>query len=126
MSNLERAVYVLQARKAAIGDGTEVRRLLPQRNLRTVARRDGTPAGRTVPYHPRAVRGYPESSPVFVLGGEPFGERLLMWWNFVARTAEEIVAARADWVAGRFAPVRACDLAPLPVPELPVGRLRPK
>ncbi|HZR53700.1 MAG TPA: pirin-like C-terminal cupin domain-containing protein [Streptosporangiaceae bacterium] len=30
----------------------------------------------------------------FVLGGEPFGERLLMWWNFVARTAEEIVAAR--------------------------------
>ncbi len=30
------AVGVLEARKAAIGDGTEVRRLLPQRTLRTV------------------------------------------------------------------------------------------
>ena len=30
------AVDVLEARKAAIGDGTEVRRLLPQRTLRTV------------------------------------------------------------------------------------------
>ena len=33
---LVRAVDVLEARKAAIGDGTEVRRLLPQRTLRTV------------------------------------------------------------------------------------------
>ena len=36
----------------------------------------------------------------FVLGGVPFGERLLMWWNFVARTREEIARAREDWVAG--------------------------
>jgi redox-sensitive bicupin YhaK (pirin superfamily) len=62
----------------------------------------------------------------FVLGGEPFGEQLLMWWNFVARTAEEITAAREDWVAGRFAPVRGGNLAPLPAPELPAGRLRPR
>ena len=33
MSN---AVDVIEARKAAIGDGTEVRRLLPQRTLRTI------------------------------------------------------------------------------------------
>src|SRR6201999_1365535 len=31
-----RAVDVVEARKAAIGDGTEVRRLLPQRTLRTI------------------------------------------------------------------------------------------
>ena len=30
------AVDVLEARKAAVGDGTEVRRLLPQRVLRTI------------------------------------------------------------------------------------------
>jgi hypothetical protein len=33
---LVRAVDVVEARKTAIGDGTEVRRLLPQRTLRTM------------------------------------------------------------------------------------------
>ena len=36
-----------------------------------------------------------------MLGGAPFGETILMWWNFVARTTDEIVAAREDWEAGR-------------------------
>ena len=36
-----------------------------------------------------------------LLGGRPLGETVLMWWNFVARTTEEIVAARDDWQAGR-------------------------
>ena len=36
-----------------------------------------------------------------LLGGLPLGETVLMWWNFVARTSEEIVAAREDWQAGR-------------------------
>jgi quercetin 2,3-dioxygenase len=35
-----------------------------------------------------------------LLGGEPFPERVLMWWNFVARTPEEIAAARGAWEAG--------------------------
>lgn len=43
----------------------------------------------------------------FLLGGAPFGETILMWWNFVARTTEEIVAARDDWEAGRFGTVSA-------------------
>jgi redox-sensitive bicupin YhaK (pirin superfamily) len=43
-----------------------------------------------------------------LIGGAPFGETVLMWWNFVARTTEEIAAARADWEAGRrFGEVRA-------------------
>jgi redox-sensitive bicupin YhaK (pirin superfamily) len=52
----------------------------------------------------------PESTPtrVLLLGGAPFGETILMWWNFVARSTEEIVAAREDWEAGRrFGEVRA-------------------
>jgi redox-sensitive bicupin YhaK (pirin superfamily) len=34
---------------------------------------------------------------VLLLGGEPFEEQLLMWWNFVARTRDEIDAAAAQW-----------------------------
>jgi hypothetical protein len=43
-----------------------------------------------------------------LLGGAPFGESVLMWWNFVARTNDELAAARDDWEAGRrFGEVRA-------------------
>ena len=42
------------------------------------------------------------------LGGLPFGETILMWWNFVARTPVEIAGAREDWMAGhRFGEVSA-------------------
>ena len=30
---------------------------------------------------------------LFLLGGEPLGETLLMWWNFVGRTPDDIAAA---------------------------------
>jgi quercetin 2,3-dioxygenase len=36
----------------------------------------------------------------FLLGGEPFVEHLVMWWNFIGRTHEEIVAFRAAWNEG--------------------------
>ena len=62
----------------------------------------------------------------FVLGGVPFTERLIMWWNLVARTAEEIAQTRDDWMAGRFAEVRGYPGSPLPAPALPAGRLRPR
>jgi redox-sensitive bicupin YhaK (pirin superfamily) len=43
-------------------------------------------------------------SRMLLLGGLPFEERLLMWWNFVARTRDEIDAGYRDWAAesGRF------------------------
>jgi quercetin 2,3-dioxygenase len=45
---------------------------------------------------------------VFLIGGPPFPETILMWWNFVARTPEEIAHARADWQSHqRFGEVRA-------------------
>ncbi|MFD0585556.1 pirin family protein [Dactylosporangium darangshiense] len=40
-----------------------------------------------------------ERSRLFLLGGVPFTEDLVMWWNFVARSHEEIVEAREDWMA---------------------------
>jgi len=62
----------------------------------------------------------------FVVGGVPFGERLLMWWNFVARSADEITRAREDWVAGRFGAVHGYPGAPLAAPPLPGVPLRPR
>ena len=41
---------------------------------------------------------------LLLIGGPPFPETILMWWNFVARTEEEIAQARADWEEGQ--PVR--------------------
>jgi redox-sensitive bicupin YhaK (pirin superfamily) len=38
-----------------------------------------------------------EGGRVLLIGGPPFPETILMWWNFVARTQEEIAQARADW-----------------------------
>ena len=35
-----------------------------------------------------------------LLGGEPLGEKVLMWWNFVGRSRDEFDAAREQWNAG--------------------------
>jgi quercetin 2,3-dioxygenase len=42
-----------------------------------------------------------------LLGGSPFEEEILMWWNFVARTHEEVDAAYRSWEQddGRFGSV---------------------
>lgn len=56
---------------------------------------------------------------VLLIGGPPFPETILMWWNFVARTPEEIASARADWEAGhRFGEVTAYDGPRLSAPSL--------
>ncbi len=40
-----------------------------------------------------------QGSRVLVIGGLPFTEKILMWWNFVARKQDEIAQARTDWEA---------------------------
>jgi hypothetical protein len=62
---------------------------------------------------------------LFLLGGEPFEEPLVMWWNFVARSHEEIVRAREDWQAGlRFGEVRGFGGDRLRAPEMPTTRIK--
>ncbi|MCL2542578.1 MAG: pirin family protein [Nocardioidaceae bacterium] len=78
---------------------------------------------------------------VLVLGGPPFGESIVMWWNFVGRTHEEVAAFRDEWqaqvapdgtvvadsqevAAGRFGVVEGDHLPPIPAPPLPNARLR--
>ena len=34
---------------------------------------------------------------VLVLGGEPLGERIQMWWNFVGRDRDELTTAYEEW-----------------------------
>ena len=43
------------------------------------------------------ARGHDEPCRLLLLGGPPFGESIVMWWNFVGRTHEEIVGYREEW-----------------------------
>ncbi|MDY5785339.1 pirin family protein [Corynebacterium sp.] len=74
-----------------------------------------------------------------LLGGEPFGEEILMWWNFVARDYNEIEQYRREWQArgerfgrvegyvGHGGPDRNAEgQSWLPAPELPNARIRPR
>ena len=60
-----------------------------------------------------------EGGRVLLVGGPPFPETIVMWWNFVARTPDEIAAARDDWEARRrFGEVPAYDGPRTPAPGL--------
>jgi redox-sensitive bicupin YhaK (pirin superfamily) len=67
---------------------------------------------------------------VIVLGGPPFDEEIVMWWNFVGRTHDEVVAFRRDWEqqTDRFGRVDGyVGAMPLvPAPALPTTRLTPR
>ncbi|OCC13795.1 pirin family protein [Streptomyces sp. PTY087I2] len=64
---------------------------------------------------------------LMLLGGEPFEEELVMFWNWIGRSQEEIEQARKDWEEGsRFGEVRGYDGARLPAPELPATPLKPR
>jgi Pirin len=101
-----RAVDVLEARKAAIGDGAEVRRLLPQRTLRTVGAwcfldhygpdDVSIGPGMQVPPHPH-------------IGLQTVSSQ-----------------AREDWVAGRFGKVHGYPGEPLAAPPVPSVPLKPR
>lgn len=64
---------------------------------------------------------------LLLLGGPPFAEEFIQWWNVVAGSHEEAVAFRDDWCAGapRFGVVPGADLREA-APPLPPGRLRPR
>ena len=87
------------------------------------------------------LAAYDAPARLLLLGGPPFGESIVMWWNFVGRTHEEIVAFRSAWQSqitedglvvqdsqlveeGRFGVVTGDHLPPIPAPALPNARLR--
>ena len=83
------------------------------------------------------VRAGPDGSRLLLLGGEPFGEPIVMWWNFVGRSHDEVVASRDAWQAqlasgaspdslrdGRFGIPVGNEMPAIPAPPLPNVRLR--
>lgn len=72
-----------------------------------------------------------EDSRLVLIGGEPLGEQIIMWWNFIGRSHEEITEFRAAYQheistgeVGAFGPFPAGTPDPIPAPPLPNARLR--
>jgi redox-sensitive bicupin YhaK (pirin superfamily) len=56
-----------------------------------------------------------DAARMLLLGGEPMDGPRYLWWNFVSSSHERIEQAKADWKAGRFAPVPGeTEFIPLP------------
>ncbi len=102
------------------GTGTDVSSLGPQELLYLGINRDHIDV--------RASETGSDTVTLFLLGGEPFESDLVMWWNFVGRTHEEIVEARDAWEAGspRFGHVIDHGDERVPAPPLPAVRLTPR
>ncbi|WP_182359018.1 pirin family protein [Tomitella gaofuii] len=76
---------------------------------------------------------------MLLLGGPPFGEEIVMWWNFVGRSHEDIAAYREEWQqhSPRFGAVQGygghepashapASIERLPAPPLPHARITPR
>lgn len=63
---------------------------------------------------------------VLLLGGEPFESPILLWWNFVGRTQEELNIAREQWINQdeRFGSIPDYDGPRLEAPAFP-DKMRP-
>ena len=71
-----------------------------------------------------------EDALVLLLGGPPFGEQIVMWWNFIGRDHDEVAGYRAQWqhlldegADERFSLPADDPLPPLPAPALPNARM---
>ncbi|MDR7330044.1 pirin family protein [Corynebacterium guangdongense] len=76
----------------------------------------------------------PEKARLVLIGGEPFTEDVVMWWNFIGRDHTEIARYREEWenhserfgVTHGYISHDADGLDRLPAPTLPTSRLRPR
>lgn len=88
--------------------------------------------------HAVTLRAGEDPVRVLLLGGEPFTEEIVMWWNFIGRSHDDIVEYRRDWqhdvidetgagtASGRFGVVADYPGSALPAPALPTVRLKPR
>ncbi|MEO1967629.1 MAG: pirin family protein [Sphingomonadaceae bacterium] len=56
---------------------------------------------------------------IMLMGGEAFGTKRYVWWNFVSSDRERINQAKRDWREGRFAKVPGDNEEFIPLPEVP-------
>lgn len=69
-----------------------------------------------------------DGAKIILLGGLPFDEEILMWWNFIGRTHEEIEQMRQEWNSRstKFPPFTDHIGGWIPAPDLPNVRLFPR
>jgi len=94
----ERAIYLLEGPVEIGGEIFEAGRLL------VFSSRDPITVNAT------------SAARLLLLGGEPLDGPRYLWWNFVSSSRERIEQAKADWKAGRFAPVPG-EVEFIPLPE---------
>jgi len=93
----ERAIYTVSGEIDIAGDRFGPGQLLIFRPGDPIAIRAETPAR------------------IMIFGGEPMDGPRHIWWNFVSSRKDRIEQAKADWAAGRFAPVPGeTEFIPLP------------
>ncbi len=65
---------------------------------------------------------------VLLLGGVPFAEEIVMWWNFIGRSHDEVAGYREAWASRdpRFPPVADRDEKVMEAPPLPSVALKPR
>ncbi|MFG3224650.1 pirin family protein [Kitasatospora sp. NPDC048194] len=67
---------------------------------------------------------------LILLGGTPFEEQIIMWWNFIGRSHQDITRAREEWMSSanpaRFGVVEGYPGDRLPAPELPGIPMKPR
>ena len=65
---------------------------------------------------------------LLLLGGVPFPEKILMWWNFIGRNHEDVALAREQWNNrdARFGQFEDQIGGWIPAPELPNVILQPR
>ena len=70
----------------------------------------------------------PSGGRVIMLGGQPFAEDLVMWWNFIGRSHAEIVDFRAAWEERdvRFPPIVDRSEKVMEAPPMPTVQLKPR
>jgi len=86
--------------------------------------------GYVEPGHDHLLLKATEDALLLLLGGPPFGEEIVMWWNFIGRDHDEIVGYRDQWqrlitdgADDRFTLPPGDLLPPIPAPPLPNVRM---
>jgi redox-sensitive bicupin YhaK (pirin superfamily) len=70
----------------------------------------------------------PRGGRVIMLGGQPFVEDVVMWWNFIGRSHQEIVEFRTAWESRdpRFPPIVNRAEKVMEAPPMPTITLKPR
>jgi quercetin 2,3-dioxygenase len=65
---------------------------------------------------------------MIMLGGQPFAEDIVMWWNFIGRSHQEIVEFRSAWEKRdpRFPPIVSRSEKVMEAPPMPTVQLKPR